>query len=108
MNFFRRYALLCMMMMVSAVALAIPAKPGLTRKIQLSDGTSITARLTGDEHAHYWLGDDGKAYTLTDDKAQQIDVEAVKTRALARRSQANARRAKRLAPQKVGEIGNYI
>lgn len=97
-----------MMMMVSAVALAIPAKPGLTRKIQLSDGTSITARLTGDEHAHYWLGDDGKAYTLTDDKAQQIDVEAVKTRALARRSQANARRAKRLAPQKVGEIGNYI
>ena len=96
-----------MMMMVSAVALAIPAKPGLTRKIQLSDGTSITARLTGDEHAHYWLGDDGKAYTLTDDKAQQIDVEAVKTRALARRSQANARRAKRLAPQKVGEIGNY-
>ncbi len=107
MNFFRRYALLCMMMMVSAVALAIPAKPGLTRKIQLSDGTSITARLTGDEHAHYWLGDDGKAYTLTDDKAQQIDVEAVKTRALARRSQANARRAKRLAPQKVGEIGNY-
>ncbi len=108
MNFFRRYALLCMMMMVSAVALAIPAKPGLTRKIQLSDGTSITARLTGDEHAHYWLGDDGKAYILTDDKAQQIDVEAVKTRALARRSQANARRAKRLAPQKVGEIGNYI
>ena len=107
MNFFRRYALLCMMMMVSAVALAIPAKPGLTRKIQLSDGTSITARLTGDEHAHYWLGDDGKAYTLKDDKAQQIDVEAVKTRALARRSQANARRAKRLAPQKVGEIGNY-
>ena len=107
MNFFRRYALLCMMMMVSAVALAIPAKPGLTRKILLSDGTSITARLTGDEHAHYWLGDDGKAYTLTDDKAQQIDVEAVKTRALARRSQANARRAKRLAPQKVGEIGNY-
>lgn len=96
-----------MMMMVSAVALAIPAKPGLTRKIQLSDGTSITARLTGDEHAHYWLGDDGKAYTLKDDKAQQIDVEAVKTRALARRSQANARRAKRLAPQKVGEIGNY-
>ena len=107
MIFFRRYALLCMMMMVSAVALAIPAKPGLTRKIQLSDGTSITARLTGDEHAHYWLGDDGKAYILTDDKAQQIDVEAVKTRALARRSQANARRAKRLAPQKVGEIGNY-
>lgn len=108
MIFFRRYALLCMMMMVSAVALAIPAKPGLTRKILLSDGTSITARLTGDEHAHYWLGDDGKAYTLTDDKAQRIDVEAVKTRALARRSQANARRAKRLAPQKVGEIGNYI
>ena len=104
----KRYALLCMMMMVSAVALAIPAKPGLTRKIQLSDGTSITARLTGDEHGHYWLGDDGKAYTLNDDIAQQIDVEAVKTRALARRNQANAHRAKRLNPQKVGEIGNYI
>ena len=105
MNFFRRYALLCMMMMVSAVALAIPAKPGLTRKIQLSDGTSITARLTGDEHAHYWLGDDGKAYTLTDDKAQQIDVEAIKSRASVRRQQSNARRVKRLAPRRVGEVG---
>ena len=94
-----------MMMMVSAVALAIPAKPGLTRKIQLSDGTSITARLTGDEHAHYWLGDDGKAYTLTDDKAQQIDVEAIKSRASVRRQQSNARRVKRLAPRRVGEVG---
>ena len=56
----------CMMllfaMLVSLSANAVPAKPGLVRTLNLSDGTTVSARLVGDEFGHYWLGTDGKAY----------------------------------------------
>ena len=90
---------------------AVPAKPGLFRTLTLSDGTTVKAQLVGDEHGHYWLSADGRAYQQMDGMAyfSEVSLDAVKTKAQARRSQANARRAKRLeAPRRIGEVGNYI
>ena len=47
------------LMMVSAYA--VPAKRGVTKVITFTDGTTVSARLVGDENGHYWLGADGKA-----------------------------------------------
>ena len=96
---------------LALTASAVPAKPGLFRTLTLSDGTTVKAQLVGDEHGHYWLSADGRAYQQMDGMAyfSEISLDAVKTKAQARRSQANARRAKLLeASQRIGEVGNYI
>ena len=96
---------------LALTASAVPAKPGLFRTLTLSDGTTVKAQLVGDEHGHYWLSADGRAYQQMDGMAyfSEVSLDAVKTKAQARRSQANARRAKRLeAPRRIGEVGNYI
>lgn len=43
---------------------AVPAKPGLLT-VRQADGTEIKVRLIGDEHAHYYLSEDG--YLLIND-----------------------------------------
>ena len=104
----RRLLSFMLMAMMAISMCAIPAKPGLTRTITLSDGTTMTARLVGDEHGHYWMGEDGKAYLTDDDQIfRQVEQATIASKAAARRHQANAQRARRLSPKKVGEFGNY-
>ena len=38
--------------LIAICASAVPAKPGLKRVLTLSDGTTVTALLVGDEHGH--------------------------------------------------------
>ncbi|MBQ3780564.1 MAG: M6 family metalloprotease domain-containing protein, partial [Bacteroidaceae bacterium] len=102
-----RYAAMLVLMLSALTASAVPAKPGLTKKITLSDGSQIVARLVGDEHGHYWLGQDGNAYKSMDgDIYQRVDAQQVKQRAALRRQAADQRRLRRLAPRKVGEVGS--
>ena len=102
-----RYAAMLVLMLSALTASAVPAKPGLTKKITLSDGSQIVARLVGDEHGHYWLGQDGNAYKSMDgDVYQRVDAQQVKKRAALRRQAADQRRLRRLAPRKVGEVGS--
>ena len=98
-----------MLLCMSAALWAVPAKPGLKRLLTLADGTQVTAMLVGDEHGHYWMGDDGRAYQAVSgtDVFQLIDKTEVTKRAQTRRSAANQRRMRRLAPRKVGSVGNY-
>ena len=105
----KRSILLSTMLFVALMAGAVPAKRGVTRMITLSDGTTMSARLVGDEHGHYWLGVDGNAYQAlgTDGICQQIDGKQVLAKARERRNQRNARRVKRLAPRRTGTLGNY-
>ena len=78
---------------------AVPARPGQVKTLSLADGTSVTARLVGDEHGHYWLSADGRAFRrqpgLT--RYSQIDRSQADRQAALRRAQANQRRAQRLA-----------
>lgn len=107
--FTRRSMLLLIVLMVATMVNAIPAKPGLTRLLQLVDGTSVQARLVGDEFGHYWIGTDGKTYISEEgtDLFRLVDAQAINSKAKARRSQSNARRVKRMGMNKVGEFGNY-
>ena len=50
------------MVLIALSVSAVPAKPGQKRLLTLADGTTVTAQRTGDEHVHYWLADDGRAY----------------------------------------------
>lgn len=102
----RNVALLFMVLLTIAVY-AVPAKPGLTRLLTLTDGTTVKATLVGDEHGHYWQDVDGQAYQATEraDAFQLVDKADVTMRAQARRSVANQRRILHLAPRRVGEVG---
>jgi M6 family metalloprotease-like protein len=111
-NFFhlngrQRLVMLVALLMLAVVTFAVPAKPGLTRLLTLADGSLISGTLVGDEHGHYWLGNDGNAYqTVGDDTYQRIDPQVAQTRGSQRRAQANQRRMKRLAPRKIGNVGS--
>ena len=103
----KRFTMLVMASLLAMATFAVPAKPGLKRTLTLSDGNTISATLIGDEHAHYWLGADGKAYqSVGNNIYQSIDLQAVKQRAALRRAAANQRRLRRLAPRKIGEVGS--
>ena len=118
----QRSTMLVLLFFFAMVAFAVPAKPGLTRTLTLTDGSTVNAMLVGDEYLHYWLGDDGKAYQAVSQQKrgskggsedgdavyQAFDVEAAKKSADERRSNANQQRARRLAPRKagIGEVGN--
>ena len=107
---FTRFGVLLLFVFMMALTVnAIPAKPGLTKTLQLTDGTMVQARLVGDEFGHYWISADGKTYVS--DEATNLyklaDVETIKSNARAKRSRSNARRVSRLGQNKVGEIGSY-
>ncbi|MBP5770491.1 MAG: endonuclease [Bacteroidaceae bacterium] len=103
----KRFAMLVSLMLLAVATFAVPAKPGLKRLLTLSDGTTVSATLVGDEHAHYWLGADGKAYQSAGDNVyQSVDLQAVRKHGAQRRAAANQRRTRRLAPRKIGEVGS--
>ena len=103
----KRAMMLVSVLMLAMATFAVPAKPGLKRQLTLTDGTTVSATLVGDEHAHYWLGADGKAYqSAGNDVYQSVDLQAVKQHGAQRCAAANQRRTRRLAPRKVGEVGS--
>lgn len=112
----RRYLFICLWMLTSIVAYAVPAKRGLTRTITLSDGTTCQARQVGDEFGHFWVTVDGRAFQQQADDAYftEVDVKALKEQAQTRRAEANAQRIQRLAGlqqqgmRRIGSFGNYM
>ena len=107
----KRYFIALFWMLTSISVLAVPAKRGLAGIVTLSDGTTVHARLVGDEHGHFWLADNGKAYQqiADNDYFTEVDADAVKQHAQARRAAVNARRAQHLQSRRaLGEIGSYF
>ena len=106
----RRSVMVFTMLMMAMVTFAVPAKPGLTRMLTLSDGRTVSAVLVGDEHGHFWRGADGKSYHLIagTDTYQEVDGQEIIQKAKQRRAQANQRRMKRMAPRKIGEMSGGI
>lgn len=108
-SFAMRSVVASLLFLIVTIVYAVPAKPGLFRVLTLPDGTTVHARLVGDEHGHYWLGDDGKAYQSSGDTYLPVDRETITATANQRRQEANQRRAQRLAPARRsgGAVGNY-
>ena len=94
---------------VTMAAMAVPAKPGQWKILKLADGTEVRAQLKGDEHGHFWLAEDGRAYSEINgtDVYQLADANAIRERARERRQKVNALHGRRLAPRRVGSVGNY-
>ena len=81
--------------LISALAMAIPAKRGVYNTITLTDGTSVKVSLVGDEFEHYWVDSLGNKYVAVDNGdvyTQYVPTAQVK----ARRVQARSMRTQRL------------
>lgn len=89
--------LLTTTMLIVAVAtmLAVPAKPGLKKKVTLKDGSVVELSLRGDEHFSYYTDVAGNACQLQDGELIMMTQEEVAQK-------WSARRAARL---NVGESG---
>ena len=80
--------------LVTATALAIPAKKGLYTTLKLDNGTEVRAQLCGDEHLKFYLADDGTRYTRNSNGTYSVaDMTALRTQARARRAKIARRQA---------------
>ena len=55
-----------LLMATTMTMMAVPAKKGVWKTLKLQDGTEVKAQLVGDEHGHFWVAEDGKAYAVGD------------------------------------------
>ena len=106
----RQIVLTLFLSLFITAAYAVPARPGQTRNLTLSDGTTISAVLVGDEHGHYWLGQDGKAYQdLNGDSFfQTVNAETIQQKARQRRVAANRQRMRSRAALPGDEHSSYV
>ncbi|MBR6495395.1 MAG: M6 family metalloprotease domain-containing protein, partial [Prevotella sp.] len=113
----RRILASFVLVLMATAANAVPARPNMFRTLKLSDGTTVEARLVGDEFGHYWLTKDGRTFRNTKSGFTPIDKKKVDEKAQKRRSAANQHRAKRqawkarpqlMAAQNIGQIGKYV
>ena len=105
----RRMVLSLLVLMMTVSASAIPAKPGLKRHITLADGTTVEVRLVGDEHGHFWMAADGRAYREERPEVfKTVDLEEVRAHAQTRRTAYQEAQGRRLGPKRVGEVGSYF
>ena len=105
----RRMVLSLLVLMMTVSASAIPAKPGLKRHITLADGTTVEVRLVGDEHGHFWMAADGRAYQEERPEVfKTVDLEEVRAHAQTRRTAYQEAQGRRLGPKRVGEVGSYF
>ena len=88
---------------------AVPAKRDLWQTLRLADGTEIYARLSGDEHLHFWQASDGGRYIVGDDgTATAAPMEQMRTHAMERRrSNPAARRLRQPHKVSMGEKTSY-
>lgn len=83
-------------------ALAIPAKPNLWKTLRLKDGTTVEARLIGDEFSHYYIDKDGNRYAKNGDYYVRLTPRQMRqptTRSTAVKAKRMARLARNRAAQ---------
>ena len=83
--------------MIAVTAMAVPAKRGTYKMLKLADGTEVKAQLVGDEHGHFWMTEDGKAYAQDGNTKtyKQVEKKTIIERAKARRAKVNAKRVQK-------------
>jgi M6 family metalloprotease-like protein len=86
--------------LMTATVFAVPAKPGLKKKVTLKDGSTIELTLRGDEHFSFYTDAANKAFLLKDGALISLTQEEVaqkwndnKQRRLELAGQSNKRRA---------------
>ncbi len=94
------FSMLLALMAISASA--VPAKRGQIRTLTLADGTTVQARLVGDEYGHYWLADDGRAFVENNAAGTYVpaNVSQINEKSQVRRVKANNRRAQHMGQRR--------
>lgn len=85
---------------------AVPAKPGLKKKVTLRNGSTVELTLKGDEHFSYYTDAEGNAYKLKDRELIRLTAEEVSEQWTAMRQErlAVGKMAGRRAAKRVGEV----
>ena len=103
----KRLFLTLSLVIVTLVGSAVPAKKGLWRTVTVSDGTTVKARLVGDEFGHYWQTVDGQRLTSANGTMQQQTASA-RQFAEQKRAQAQQRRFDRLYTDLDRELRYFV
>ncbi len=83
----KKFILSCILTFSSIVMLAVPVMRGQWRTITLTDGSKVKVEARGDELCHYWLSENGVAYTETSNNVfVKADVHQLAQAAEAQRS----------------------
>ena len=88
----KRTILTFVMMALTIAVMAVPAKKGIWKTLTLSDGTTVTAMLAGDEHGHYWQAADGTCYVTHGDNYEAVVREQLQQKRQARLAAKYARK----------------
>ena len=112
MNRITRFFILSVFVVTSVAAQAVPAWPG-RHKAALTDGTSVTYRLVGDEYGHHFVSSDGYLLRpMADGCFQRQGLYAEQQQQLmaqARRAQASSPRHLRVDPElSTGQIRGLV
>lgn len=95
----RKISITLLLLAMTTLSFAVPAKRGLTKTITLADGTQVKVELRGDEHGHFWQSADGKRYVASSTQGiyKVADMEAIRRNASARRKTMSSVRTKKMA-----------
>ncbi len=88
-------------MLVAVSSQAVPVKRNMTRTVTLSDGSTVTVTLKGDEYSHWWETEGGAAVSIDEYGTAALisdsDLEEMQSAGAQRKAASNAVRGKRLA-----------
>ena len=102
----KKRLILSLSLVVMAMAMyAIPAKRGLWRTIQLTDGTSVRAMLVGDEHAHFYRDVQGNCYRNNGTAFVKADRKELVRKAQMRRMKGAAQKRRLAAAPGMKKVG---
>lgn len=98
----KRVLFFSLSLLVSAAAIAVPAKRGQWKTLRLADGTEVMAELVGDEYAHYYRTADGRCYVRDYDASatatyKTANLEQIRQKAEAARTKVSEIQAARRA-----------
>ena len=65
------------LMLIAVTMMAVPAKPGLKKKVTLKNGTTVELSLKGDEHFSYYTDAEGKPCKLKNGELIKLTREEV-------------------------------
>ena len=103
----KRTTTLLSFVIISLLALAVPAKRGVWRTIPLTDGTTVEAQLCGDENLHYYVSASGQRFVADLNGAfRPVNEQQLRWRLQRKRSKSAAVAAR--APRRIGVVDKDI
>ena len=73
------------MIMMAGAAYAVPAKPGIWKKLLLTDGTMVYGQLKGNSHMSWYADNEGNVYRWVDDNLyEKTTLDVVRAAAIER------------------------